>query len=82
MQFCSLQDMLARTQALEDRLLSLNAEKNELEAESARMPSHTTGRTLQVRNVECINELMICRQRAYVYSTRCVVGRKIGGLCS
>lgn len=40
--------MLARTQALEDRLLALNAERNELEAESARMPSHTTGRTLQV----------------------------------
>lgn len=45
---CALQDMLARTQALEDRLLALNAERNELEAESARMPSHTTGRTLQV----------------------------------
>lgn len=43
-----VQDMLARTQALEDHLLALNAEKNELEAESARMPSHTTGRTLQV----------------------------------
>ncbi|KAL4425417.1 hypothetical protein ABPG75_009433 [Micractinium tetrahymenae] len=45
----TLQDMLARTQALEDRLLALNAERNELEAESARMPSHTTGRTLQER---------------------------------
>ena len=44
-----LQDMLARTQALEDSLLHLHAEKNELEAESSRMPSHTTGRTLQVR---------------------------------
>lgn len=44
----ALQDMLARTQALEDRLLALNAERNELQAESARMPSHTTGRTLQV----------------------------------
>ena len=45
---CPLQDMLARTQALEDLLLQLHAEKNELEAESARMPSHTTGRTMQV----------------------------------
>ncbi|KAL4446740.1 hypothetical protein ABPG77_007984 [Micractinium sp. CCAP 211/92] len=45
----TLQDMLARTQALEDRLLALNAERNELQAESARMPSHTTGRTLQER---------------------------------
>lgn len=43
-----VQDMLARTQALEGRLLALNAERNELEAESARMPSHTAGRTLQV----------------------------------
>ena len=40
--------MLARTQALEGRLLALKAERNELEAESARMPSHTAGRTLQV----------------------------------
>ena len=36
-------------QALEDRLLLVNGERNELQAESARMPSHTTGRTLQVR---------------------------------
>lgn len=41
--------MLARTQALESALLALNAERNELQAESARMPSHTTGRTVQVR---------------------------------
>jgi septal ring factor EnvC (AmiA/AmiB activator) len=41
--------MLQQTQALEDRLLKLNAERNELEAESARMPTHTTGRTQQER---------------------------------
>ena len=40
--------MLGRTQALEDRLLALNAERNALEAEAARMPSHTNGRTLKV----------------------------------
>ncbi len=46
-----VQDMLARTQELESRLLALNAERNELEAEAARMPAHTTGRTLQVGGV-------------------------------
>lgn len=46
-----LQSMLRQTQALEDRLLQLNAERNELEAESARMPTHTTGRTQQVGHV-------------------------------
>ncbi|PRW33935.1 nuclear mitotic apparatus 1 isoform X2 [Chlorella sorokiniana] len=45
----TLQSMLQQTQALEDRLLKLNAERNELEAESARMPTHTTGRTQQER---------------------------------
>ncbi|PSC76391.1 myosin-9-like isoform X1 [Micractinium conductrix] len=45
----TLQDMLGRTQALEDRLLALNAERNALEAEAARMPSHTNGRTLKER---------------------------------
>jgi hypothetical protein len=40
--------MLERTAQLEARLLALNAEKNELEAEAARMPAHTAGRTLQV----------------------------------
>ncbi len=44
-----MQSMLRQTQALEDRLLQLNAERNELEAESARMPTHTTGRTQQVK---------------------------------
>lgn len=43
-----MQSMLRQTQALEDRLLQLNGERNELEAESARMPTHTTGRTQQV----------------------------------
>lgn len=43
-----MQSMLRQTQALEDRLLQLNGERNELEAESARMPNHTTGRTQQV----------------------------------
>ena len=39
--------MLARTQALEARVTELTAEKNELAAEYARMPTHTAGKTLQ-----------------------------------
>lgn len=41
--------MLAQTAALEKRLMCLNSERNELEAESARMPTHTAGRTQQER---------------------------------
>lgn len=44
----ALQEMLARTQALEDRLMRLQQEKNEVEAELARVPTNNPGRKLQV----------------------------------
>lgn len=44
-----MQDMLARTHALESRLQALMTERNELLAEAARMPCHTQGRTLGQR---------------------------------
>lgn len=43
-----LQSMLAQTAALEGQLMALNAERQQLQAESSRMPTHTTGRTQQV----------------------------------
>ncbi|GAB4815486.1 hypothetical protein N2152v2_002532 [Parachlorella kessleri] len=45
----SLSEMLARTQAMETRLMKLSMEKNDLEAEYARMPTSTAGRKLQDR---------------------------------
>lgn len=36
-----MQDMLARTQAMEDRLMRLGMEKNDLESEYARIPTST-----------------------------------------
>ena len=45
------QDMLARTAALEERLMKLGMERNDLEAEYARLPA--TGKTVQVRGRGC-----------------------------
>eukprot|EP00887_Chlorella_sp_A99_P003516 scaffold7.g3516.t1 len=46
----TLEEMLARTQALEERLTALAAERNDLQAEYSRMPTTTAGRTLQARS--------------------------------
>ncbi len=40
---------MTRQKALEDRLMALNEESNRLEAEFARMPADTAGRTLADR---------------------------------
>ncbi|BDA44417.1 hypothetical protein COCOBI_05-6010 [Coccomyxa sp. Obi] len=45
----SLQDFMTHQKALEDRLMSLNEESKQLEAEFARMPADTAGRTLADR---------------------------------
>ncbi|KAI3434858.1 hypothetical protein D9Q98_002912 [Chlorella vulgaris] len=65
----TLQDMLERTAEMEARLLALNAEKNELEAESARMPAHTAGRTMVER-----------RRRTAVEGRLEEIGREVSGV--
>jgi len=58
---CIMQAMIRDSQGLEDKLMKLNQEKAELEAEYARMPSHA-GRNLKERkrktDIECRFEVL------------------------
>ncbi|KDD74966.1 hypothetical protein H632_c959p2, partial [Helicosporidium sp. ATCC 50920] len=42
-------EIMREMQEMEDRLMALNVEKNQLESEHARMPTHTTGKTMRER---------------------------------
>ena len=58
---CMMQAMIRDSQGLESKLMKLNQEKAELEAEYARMPSHA-GRNLKERkrktDIECRFEVL------------------------